>query len=140
MPALTEKASSSPALEKSSNDVRVDAVPPGERIALAARIQSVVEREMDAVERVLETFDAPSNKTEAERSARTLASLARTLREITALIQPDQMTPPDDADDDSIPRDIDELRRELARRLKGLVDAERAREGERPGRPAADMA
>jgi hypothetical protein len=91
------------------------------RIAIAERIQGVVERHLAAVERVLDVL-GPSDQAEAERNSRTLAGLARTLREVAALNQPEQ-APPDEAEDDSIPSDIDEFRRELARRINALIDA-----------------
>lgn len=53
---------------------------------------------------------------------RTLAGITRTLREIAALNQPDEMTPPNETDNDPIPRDIDEFRNELARRINALID------------------
>jgi hypothetical protein len=100
-----------------------------QRAAVAVRILEAVEIELDAVQRVLEVLD-PGDKDEAERTARTLASLARTLREAAALNQPEEAASHDDPDDDPVPGDIDEFRRELARRLQGLVDLERARESE----------
>jgi hypothetical protein len=99
-------------------------VSPEMRLALAARIHSSVERGLDAVDRVLDKV-GPADEGGAERGARTLAAIARTLREIAAFTQPDEMTPPDEADDDSIPLDMDELRRELTRRINAFVDARR---------------
>src|SRR5262249_27975319 len=96
--------------------------PAAMRAALAARIQRVAEREMDAVERVLDAL-GPSDHAEADRCARTLAGIARTLREITALNTPDTMKSAHDTDDDTIPVDLDALRCELARRIIALVDA-----------------
>jgi hypothetical protein len=61
------------------------------RAALAARIQRVAEREIDAVERVLDVL-GPSDQAETDRCARTLAGIARTLREITALNTPEDVT------------------------------------------------
>lgn len=99
--------------------------PPADRVAIAARMQQVVERQMDAVERVLAIL-GPANQIEAERTARTLASTARTLRDIAAFNQPDEMTAPDAADDDPVPRDIDAFRDALARRIEAFVAARRA--------------
>lgn len=99
-----------------------------QRAALAVRIQGVVERELSAVERVLEGVGAADGG-EAERSARTLASIARTVREIAALNQPDEVAPPDDDDDDPVPRDIDEFRNELARRIRCFIEERRASGG-----------
>jgi hypothetical protein len=102
------------------------------RHALAERIQGVVEREIAAVERVLAVV-GPSDQVEAEGSARTLASIARTLREISALNLPDpsasdEAKAANDIDDDAIPQDMDEFRRELARRIHAIVDAQRREE------------
>jgi hypothetical protein len=102
-----------------------------QRAAVAVRILEAVETELDAVQRVLEVLE-PADKDETERTARTLASIARTLREAAALNQPEQAARHDDPDDDPVPGDVDEFRRELARRLQGLVDLERARESQRP--------
>lgn len=101
---------------------------PEARIALAARIHKTVERGLDAVERVLGKVD-PADPSEAERSARTLAAVARTLHEIAAFTKPDEMTPPDEADDDPVPQDIDEFRRELTRRIRGFIERRRAGAG-----------
>jgi hypothetical protein len=87
--------------------------------ALAARVQRVVERELDAIDRVLSVLGA-TDSVEAERSARTLASLARALKEVMRLTAPEQ-TPEADEDDDGGPRDLEEFRRELARRLEALA-------------------
>ena len=109
-----------------------------QRAAVAVRILEAVETELDAVQRVLEVLE-PGDKGETERTARTLASIARTLREAAALNQPEQPAAHDDPDDDPVPGDIDEFRRELARRLQGLVDLERARESERAGGDQSEL-
>jgi len=120
-----------------------DTISPQQRMALALRIQSVVEREMEAIERVLGKI-TPSDQIEAEHGARTLASIARTLREIAALSKPEQETPPNDADDDSVPRDIDAFREELARRIHAFIDAQAdgqgAGAGAIPGKPEGPRA
>lgn len=94
---------------------------PQDRATVAARIQDLVARELTSVERVL-AVTWPSDAGEAERSARTLASIARTLREIALIHRAGETTAPDVIDDDPIPRDIDEFRRELARRIHAFVD------------------
>ncbi len=116
----------------------IAAVSQQQRAALAVRIRNVVEREIAAVERVLDAVGAADGG-EAERSARTLASVSRTLREIAALNQPDEVTPPDEADDDPIPRDIDEFRRELARRIRGFIDVRRNRAAGISDEPEASL-
>ena len=104
----------------SSHD-NADAAPvsPQQRAVLAQRIQAVVERQMAVVEQVVAIL-GPSDKAEAERTVRMLAGVSRTLREIAALNQPDNETPPDGPDDD-IPCDIDELRHALANRIEQLI-------------------
>jgi len=99
-------------------------VSPQQRAALAQRIQNVVEREMTVLERVVGVL-GPSNEAAAERTAQTLAGISRTLREIAALNRPDEVAPPDEADDDPVPRDLDEFRNELPRRIRGFVEARR---------------
>ena len=101
-----------------------------QRLAIAQRIMTTVEREMDAIERILKTI-TPADPLEAEHGARTLASLSRTLRDIAALNRPDDETPPDDTDDDDdpVPQDIDEFRNELARRIRGILARRRSEGG-----------
>ncbi len=91
---------------------------PLDRSALAARIQRSIERELDAIERVLDLLQ-PQNGNEAERAARTLAALARTLREV-ATLDTDPAAEAD-PDDDAGPRDMEEFRRDLARRMEAIV-------------------
>lgn len=110
-----------------------------ERAAVARRIMNAVEREMDAIERILKVI-TPADQLEAEHGARTLASLSRTLQEIAALNRPDDETPQHDTDDDEFPRDIDEFRNELARRINELVEARRERQGRDAGRPGGAAA
>ena len=56
------------------------------------------------------------------------ASISRTVREIAALNQPTEVAPADEADDDPVPRDIDEFRYELARRIRGFIEARQNRD------------
>jgi hypothetical protein len=87
------------------------------RTSLVQRIQGVVEREIDAVEQFLETI-VGNDTLETEAAARTLASLARTLRELKSLDAP---LMPVTADDKPVPRDLDELRRSLSQKLERIV-------------------
>ena len=105
-----------------------DPTSPQQRLAMALRMQRVVEREMDAVERVIEKI-VPTDQIQAEHGARALASVSRTLREIRALTRPDDEAPPDATDDDPVPRDIDEFRDALARRIEAFIDAEQGGDG-----------
>jgi hypothetical protein len=91
---------------------------PAERVALVERIQAAAEREIAAVEQIIKTLGA-SDPAETEGAARTLASLARTLRELQQLDIP--TTGPAPTDDRPVPRNLAELRHSLARKLEALV-------------------
>lgn len=96
------------------------------RAALYARVYRAAEAQMDTLERVQKSLQ-PTQPAQAERTARVTATLNKTLLEIAALARPDEGAPPDEADDDPVPRDIDEFRRELARRIRGFVESRRNR-------------
>lgn len=90
-----------------------------ENVPVAVRVQRAVERELAAIEHIIANLRPGSTNTgEAERAARTLASLARTLREVMRLEAPPEVadTPYDDDQ-----RDLDELRDALSRKLDQLV-------------------
>ena len=81
-----------------------------------------IERELSQIETIIAGQAAtPARRTEAERRARTLASLARTLAEMSRLraIQSE----PKASDDDAVPRNLDEFRATLERRLEQAVAA-----------------
>lgn len=70
---------------------------------------------------------------ERDSDMRALAVLVRTLRELAAFDDAEPRKPrgggqPADDDDDPVPRDIDEFRRELARRMDAFVDRKLAAE------------
>jgi hypothetical protein len=94
----------------------------GERCSLVARLWRTAERQVRDIEvRLARDQQEPA---ERERDARVLAVLVKTLRELTALdeAKADMKSQPEApaADDDAVPRDLDELRRELARRVDRL--------------------
>lgn len=90
-------------------------------LELIARVSRAIERELMQIERIVGGHRVPiAQRSEAERRARTLASLARTLNEVKRLRAEEEK--PKAADDDAVPRDLDEFRRELSRRL-ALMDA-----------------
>ncbi len=98
----------------------------GDRESLIARLWGAAERQVRDIETRLAMTGQPSS--DRERDARTLAVLVRTLRELS---QFDAAREPPCEDDDLGPRDIDEFRRDLARRMDALV---RGRAGRRiPG-------
>jgi hypothetical protein len=99
----------------------------GSRAALVTRMWRTAELQVEEIEDHMAA--AGLDVAERERNARTLAVVARTLRELSAVDESQtrrkggQQTPDDDNDDDPVPRDIDEFRRELARRIHALVDS-----------------
>ncbi len=99
---------------------RLNDPPPATGGALIERVSRAIERELTQIEVIVGSHHVPPRqRTEAERRARTLASLARTLREVTALRLSEKKEKRED--DDAVPRDLSELRLALARRLDQLV-------------------
>lgn len=101
---------------------------PADCAALALRIRRAIEQELAEIERVRSLID-PAETAKAEGIARTLAALARTLQEAMRL-EEQAGAHPEPSGDDDVPRDFEELRRALSRRLDAIV-AER--EGAVPG-------
>jgi hypothetical protein len=96
----------------------------GDRVALVARLWRTAEAQVrDIEERLMRNAQQPDDR---EKDARTLAVLVKTLRELSAL--DDAESRGETEDDDDMPRDLDEFRRELARRMDAFV-TERARAG-----------
>jgi hypothetical protein len=96
----------------------------GSRTALVARMWRTAERQVEEIEKRLRA--AGLELAERESNARTLAIVARTLRELAAVDEQQQTRgkkPASEANDDSVPTDIDEFRRELARRIDALAAA-----------------
>lgn len=88
---------------------------------LAERMHRAAERDLVAVERVAKKLSkGEGDFIEAERVARTLASLTRTLTKIAELRAADAAASPTE-DNDDIPTDLDELRRALAARMARLA-------------------
>lgn len=107
---------------------RINDPPPDQPPAtsLVARVSGAIERELSKIEHIIgnSTRLPPAQRVETESRARVLASLARTLKEVMRLREQERGAGDDTtkaADDDAVPRDLDEFRRELSRRLEGLV-------------------
>ena len=96
-----------------------------ERVALAAYFHRTVERGLGQVNRILEK-NGPADEAGAERAARVLVSIFRTLREMTAVMPPEETTPQDEADHEPAPRTIDEFREALAIRIERIIEAHRS--------------
>ncbi|HYC17325.1 MAG TPA: hypothetical protein VEC94_08965 [Pseudolabrys sp.] len=112
---------------------------PEQQAELSIRVMRAVLRQMDAIESIQRRLHA-SPDMNSERTVRTLATLNRALRELAAITRTDGMTFNDAIDTDPVPNDLEQFRRELARRIEGLVDAERGGTGEGAGAPAAALA
>jgi len=111
------------------------------RTALVDRLWRAANRQVQEIEDRLAVRRRASGEDEiGERDARMLAVLVKTRREIAALEGTNKEAAaaaaplqPDPDHDDPVPRDIDEFRRELARRIDALV-ASRS-DGVRPREP-----
>lgn len=108
--------------------------------SMVARVSDAIERELSKIERIVGNPSRlyPAQRIETESRARVLASLARTLKEVMRLREQERGAGDDNAkaaDDDAVPRDLDEFRRELSRRLEGLVEgaAPVSDRGDEPG-------
>lgn len=98
---------------------RLDDPPPETGLVLIDRITSTIERELLRIERMLGLSKVKDGKrSEAESRARTLASLARTLAEVRRIRAAEDKP---SADDRVAPRDLDDFRRALSRRLEQMV-------------------
>jgi transposase-like protein len=93
----------------------------GDRVSIVRRMWRAAEAQVRDIEDRLRQDAREAD--ERERDARMLAVLVKTLRELSALDET-QSGPPDTAGgDDEVPRDIDEFRRELARRMDAFVES-----------------
>jgi hypothetical protein len=87
---------------------------------LIERVVSAVERELVQIDAIVgKSHVLKAQRTEAERRARTLASLARTLTEVRRLRADEDKSKA--KDDDTGPEDIEAFRLELARKLDRLA-------------------
>ena len=110
---------------------RLNDPPPATGAVLIERVSRAIERELTQIVALIGDHRVNrTQRTEGERRARTLASLARTLREVMALRASGRKEKSED--DDAVPRDIDALRLALARRLDSLVADAKAAHPESP--------
>lgn len=118
--AETEAAAAEaiPTLQQSVTDQLFDdAAGAGDQ--LPARLEAAVEKELRKVEALRhECSTAAGRATQAERTARTLATLTETLFKVRRLREPLQSGP---MIDDDMPADIDGFRRALAERMETFV-------------------
>jgi hypothetical protein len=95
--------------------------------ALIRRMMRVAQKQLREVELRMEK--AGRKLAESERNTRALAILARTVRELTALDAFNRaIKPPSEAKkpNDPLPRDVDELRDELLRKMDALIAEDEA--------------
>jgi hypothetical protein len=94
------------------------------RAALVGRLWRAAEQQIDEIE--LRMRAAGLASADREGNARTFATLVKTLRELAAFDEAQRARKPTsqtmDDDDDPIPRDIEEFRRELARRIESFIE------------------
>ena len=115
---------------------------PSRRKALVARIWRNAEAQVEQIETRLASSGLGTE--DFERDARTLAVVVRTLRELKALdaakrteqSAAGEAQKKTAANDKPVPRNIDDLRRELARRLQALVEQEPGKQGGKDLEPA----
>lgn len=101
---------------------RLNDPPPADGPLLIARVANAIERELTQIELIIGNNRVPLRaRSEAERRARTLASLARTLAIVTQLRDKSLQGVADDDDDEAMPTDLDTFRETLARRLEKLI-------------------
>jgi len=87
-----------------------------QHVSLIDRVRSAIEREIVAIENVLSRVDGVRLRSQdAERAARTLATLVRTLRHVNDLKEAGVDDGSKEREDQF--RDLDEFRRELSARL-----------------------
>jgi hypothetical protein len=93
----------------------------GSRAALVARMWRTAERQVEEIEARLKA--AGLELAERESNARTLAIVAKMLRELAAVDDAKKLRKggPTDDHDDQVPRNIEDLRRALADKLEAFV-------------------
>jgi hypothetical protein len=122
--ALESEALKSEALEADRASAEASAQPPegADNRSAIDRIEQAVRAEIAAIEASRARLkNLPRRPYEAERTARTLSTLTDTLQKINRLRCGGR-----DARDDDLPENIDELRRELARRIHAFVESHEA--------------
>ena len=113
--------------------VRARTVTPGDRIAMIGRIMRSCDQQISEIEQRINP--SPS---QMDQDSRRLALISRTLNELTAIDQRNREMKPKKAPRDNdksrpaeqpVPRNADELRRSLARKLESII-AERNSEAD----------
>jgi len=124
-----------PSMPTPAPDAGIAAVAEAPPLPFAERMQRVLDAEMAVIERTLNVL-GPASNAEAERTTRILATISRTLQEIQATAEGQTR---DEADHDAVPGDIDEFREELARRIRGFIEARTGNPSGGDGGSAGDV-
>jgi hypothetical protein len=98
--------------------------------AIVPRLESAVARVLPAIEATIARLaGGAQHPRELEQAGRALGALMRTLRELNVLLSEQQARAKAAAeDDDPVPENIDDFRMELARRIRGFVEAREAQQ------------
>ncbi|HZT26701.1 MAG TPA: hypothetical protein VFA57_13465 [Pseudolabrys sp.] len=99
----------------------------------AERMRRLIDAVLQVAERTVRVL-GPRTAAEAERTGRILALVSRTVQEMNAVAQ-GHITA-DEADSDSVPRDMDEFRETLARRIRMFIEDESGAAGAGGGEAA----
>jgi hypothetical protein len=135
--AVIDGTSFEPDEAKASRAASSSLVPPSDPAQLVMRVTRAIENELSQIEDIMNGARvSPAKRSEAEKRARLLASLARTLAEVTKLREGTREARADH-EDDAVPRDLDEFRRTLERRLAQMAEGA-AGETDRRDEPGGD--
>jgi hypothetical protein len=127
-----------PAAEPAGTERDAEAALAGREASARERIVRQVEKELAAEEAARAELGAAARPpADAERCARTLATLTQTLQALWRLRGNLSSDTGAETDDDDMPTDIDEFRRELARRIEAFLQTEPDEDGaDAGGEPA----
>lgn len=93
-----------------------------------ARLSRTLAREALDIERQLAALGAATPG--AGRNVRMLGQVVQSVRVLSALAPAAGTGSADKTDDDPVPEDIDEFRYEVARRIRGFIEAHQAQQAE----------
>ena len=97
------------------------------RRAVASRIMAMLEDELARIETTFREAGVSAGGAFDNR-IRAILGVTKALREVELMSKPDEVIPPNAADNDT-PRNIDEFREALARRIKSFVTAQQNADG-----------
>ncbi|MFZ0069021.1 MAG: hypothetical protein WAK90_22905 [Pseudolabrys sp.] len=104
-----------------------DSAAAARRRAVALRIMAMLEDELARIETTFKEAGVSAGGAFDNR-IRAILGVTRALREVELMSKPDEVIPPDAADNDT-PRNIDEFRDALARRIESFVAAQQNADG-----------